>query len=257
MIRKYLMVSVVTFLCVIFIDCVTIPSWAQENDKYVANFDYTPASQGTSGSAGVTFTLIKAAYKGDPRLPWITFPQFANLDTAIGQDLPELLTAKGFSVRGPLDSYDLIPYSEKKDIDLLLVPTMELLITLKDSKAEKEPSWGSGPPFFNLTGNADVSGKLNLELREIVTRELMWTKNIPFTYTFPYSVRISGYIDESHYYVEGSRIPFNYALIMDDVAKGMEKEYPNLMATVYKLLDPEEMRIIKKQAQELKSKKGY
>ena len=111
--------------------------------------------------------------------------------------------------------------------------------------------------MFNFTGNAEVNGKMRLELRETVTNELMWAKSIPFTNTFPYNVRISGYINESQHYVEASRVPFKYGLIMDDVAKGIEKEYPNFMATFSKLIDPEEMRIIKKQAQELKSKKGY
>jgi len=37
----------------------------------------------------------------------------------------------------------------------------------------------------------------------------------------------------------------------------MEQHYPEVMATIAKLIDPEEMKIIKKQCQELKSKKGY
>jgi len=45
--------------------------------------------------------------------------------------------------------------------------------------------------------------------------------------------------------------------IMNETAKQLEKQYPDLMATISPLIDPEEMRIIKKQAQELKSKKGY
>lgn len=44
---------------------------------------------------------------------------------------------------------------------------------------------------------------------------------------------------------------------MNDAAKGLEQQYPELMATISKLIDPEEMQIIKKQCQELKSKKGY
>ena len=44
---------------------------------------------------------------------------------------------------------------------------------------------------------------------------------------------------------------------MNDLAKGIEKQYPDLMATISKLIDPEEMRIIKKQCQEIKTKKGY
>lgn len=45
--------------------------------------------------------------------------------------------------------------------------------------------------------------------------------------------------------------------IMNDVAKGLEKQYLELMATISKLIDTEKMMIIKKQYQELKSKKGY
>lgn len=44
---------------------------------------------------------------------------------------------------------------------------------------------------------------------------------------------------------------------MNDVAKGIENQYPDIMTTISKIIDPEEMRIIKKQVQELKSKKGY
>ena len=44
---------------------------------------------------------------------------------------------------------------------------------------------------------------------------------------------------------------------MNDLAKGVEQQYPDLMATISNLIDPEEMQIIKKQAQEIKSKKGY
>ena len=41
------------------------------------------------------------------------------------------------------------------------------------------------------------------------------------------------------------------------MAKELEKQYPVLMETFYTLMDPEEMTILKKQAQEIKSQKGY
>lgn len=44
---------------------------------------------------------------------------------------------------------------------------------------------------------------------------------------------------------------------MNDLAKGLEKQYPVIMATIEKLIDPEEMGIIKKQCRELKAKRGY
>lgn len=233
---------------------------SQEAVKYVANFNYMPNFQGALGSAGVTLAIASLTYRTDDgKILWFTYSQFSNLGKSIKDDLPELFIAKGFSVRGPFDSLDLIPYSDKKAIDLWLIPVMGLSITLKDRKAEVESIWAA-PPVYNLSGNAEVSGKINLELREVVTHELMWSKSIPFTNTFHYSLRIPGYRQIRQKVQGGSWIdvtPFDYALIMNDVAKEVEQQYPNFMATISKLIDPEEMRIIKKQAQELKSKKGY
>lgn len=45
--------------------------------------------------------------------------------------------------------------------------------------------------------------------------------------------------------------------LRNDMAKGIEKQYPDLMATISKLIDPEEMRILKKQCHEIRIKKGY
>lgn len=242
MIRKYLTVSAVAFLSVISIGCATMPASqtsSEETDKYVANFNYIPSAQKTPGSAGVTFAIGNVNYKPDGKILWVAYSQFDNLHKAIKDDLSELLIAKGVSVRGPFDSYDLIPYSDKKDIDLYLIPTFELSLTNKDRTT-------SG----HAIGDFEVNGKITLELREIVTRELMWTKSIPLTkFEFPYNVRIPHLAQGQSYDIK----PF----IMNDLAKGVEQQYLDFMATISKLIDPEEMGIIKKQAQELKSKKGY
>lgn len=271
MLRKHLMILAVTLLSVISIGCATMPTSQQETSqqevaKYVANFNYTPDSQGAPGSAGVTFGIgnvgyvpsnmpsglwmlelvaIKKASNG--KLLWFFFSQFDNLNKALEQDLPELLTAKGFSVRGPFDSYDLIPFQDKKAIDLYLIPKLELSFMVKDEKGSII-HYSTGDVVDYSAGNVEVTGRIILELREIVTRELMWYKSIPLTkFEFPYSTRAPYPIEKG----------FKFNLIMNDVAKGIEQQYPNLMATVSKLIDPEEMRIIQKQAQELKSKKGY
>lgn len=269
MIRKYLKVLALTLLSVISIGCATLPAAQQEavkqeTDKYVANFDYTPASQEKPGSAGVTFAVGKVSYKSSSNelsfycnlsnrnINWFSYPQFVNLDKAIKQDLPKLLTAKGFNVRGPFDSYDLIPYSDKKVIDLILVTTLRPLITFYDCNQELCNYKGTSR-FEVYTGNVEVSGGINLELREIVTGELMWHKSIPLTkFKFPYNFRFPCPVT----YPEGTT-PFDFNPIMNDVAKGIEQQYPDFMTTVSKFIDPEEMQIIKKQAREIRSKKGY
>jgi len=84
----------------------------------------------------------------------------------------------------------------------------------------------------------------------VVTRELMWVKTIPIKkFEFSYVVRIP---------FGQTSVPgkvFNYGPVVDGIAKGMEQQYPELVGVFYNLLDPEEMDMIKKQAQELKNKK--
>lgn len=231
--------------------CATAPTGAPTENNYVAGFNYTPPAQTKPLSSNVTFTVANASFKTAGNLAWITFPQFARLPDALRQNLTDILVAKGFGVRGPYDSYDLIPFQDKKDIDLYASILFEPSIALKDQKEGLENYWGWQSPTLQ-TGNAEVTGTVKLELREIATRELMWAKNIPINkIEFPYVVRIPW----GKAYKPGKI--YNYGPIVEGMAKGLEQQYPDIMATVYSLIDPEEMLIIKKQAQELKSKKGY
>ncbi len=213
-----------------------------------ATFAYTPASRAAPGSGGVTFGVGNEEYLADANNPWPLAPQFARLGDALKQDLVELLMAKGFGVRGPFSSYDLIPYPDKKAIDLYLAPTLQLSTVFKDTNVETQHDSRSGKVYHG-TGTIEVKGTLTVKLQEPMSRELMWTKGIPFSYAFPYDVRFP-------YFEKGTR-PFDFKLVMDDLAKGLAQQYPVMLTTLSGLIDPEEMRVIKRQAQELKRKKGY
>lgn len=249
MIKKYLMFLVCSFLSVISTGCATVaPTPAQQKAaQYVANFSYTPSAQETPDSAGVTFTVGGLTYNFHPKsdyIAWYTSPQLAKLPEAVKQDLSKLLAAKGFSVRGPFESYDLIPFQDKKAIDLWLIPTLELSVAGKNTKHDYANFMLTS---YLDTGDVEVTGVIILELKEIVTRELLWSKSIPIKkFEFSFAVRYpinspSGWFDA----------------VMNELVKGIEQQYSELLATVLKHIDPEEMRIIKKQCQELRSKKGY
>jgi len=259
MMRKYSMLLVFILLSVIYTGYAIAASPQKEEATYVANFNYTPDSKAAPGSAGVTLAIGGVFYQSNSKSPWDHSPQFENLDKALKEDLIKILSAKGFLVRGPFDSYDLIPYQDKKAIDLYLIPTLELSITSKgpngdDLKAVQEKG--------AILGVIKVSGKLIVHLREVVTGELMWGKSIPFTtFTFLCKNKLpwarEGF--EMAKMERGIEQPVDNRDLttMNEVAKGFEKQYPDLMATISKLIDPEEMRMVKKQCQELKSKKGY
>ena len=119
----------VVFLgCVfIFYGCVT----AQTSEyvaaaPYVANFEYTPPPNESDQVVEVVFTVGKVEYKHAGKTAWLMTAQFVNLEKAISEDLPEILMSRGFAARGPFESHDLIPYSDKKGIDLYLSPVVTM-----------------------------------------------------------------------------------------------------------------------------------
>jgi hypothetical protein len=234
----------------------TIAVFAQGNDEYVANFNYAPPLEETPSSSDVTFTIANTFYKTSNGLHWFASPQFANFSGAMQEDLSEILKAKGFGVRGPFESYDLIPFQDKKSIDFLLLPTVELTVALKDHKEQAENMWQPAADQVQ-TGNAEVRGKIILEMKEITTQELMWVKTIPLkNSTFPYFIKVK-FKEYERIKKSGSRGLYSYDPIFNGMAIGIEEQYPDIMGTIDSLIDPEEMEIAKKQCQELKAKKGY
>ncbi|MFO7559021.1 MAG: hypothetical protein R6X10_09350 [Desulfobacterales bacterium] len=231
---------VLGFILVV-LGCVTAPPSTSDwvPPQHVANFDYLPPSQAAVQQSPAVFTVGKAAFKYLGKKAWLSAPQFANLEKAIAEDLPEILTAKGFGVRGPFDSYDLIPYADKKAIDFYLLPVVTPLVML--------PEYAKSP--------IKVTVKIDLELREIFTREMMWSKNLTLAeFEVPFTSVLNNYTTKDGKVVD---MAFRLEALENLMAIEMEKRYPVVMDTIYKLIDPEEMTIIREQAQEVKSKKGY
>lgn len=228
---------------------------AQVEEPYTANFIYSAPKQ-AAAPIDVTFTVFHPSYKTSGGLMWFSSKPFANLHNAVQQDIQKVLTSKGFAVHGPYESYDFIPFQDKKAIDLLLLPTVELLVTLKDHKERAENMWQPAADQIQ-TGNAEVRGRIILEIKEITTQELMWIKTIPFkNFTFPYFVKAS-YEKYAQIKKSGSDKLYSYDPVFNGMARGAEEQYPNIMSTIDSLIDPEEMEVIKKQCQNIKSKKGY
>lgn len=236
--------------------CMAVPLFAQEKDESAANFNYTPLVEGDTSSVDVTFTVANTFYKTSGGIHWFASPQFANFSEAIREDLTKILKTKGFSVRGSYESYDLIPYQDKKAIDLLLLPTVELTVGLKDQKEHAENMWQPAADQVQ-TGNAEVRGRIILEIKEVATQELMWVKTMPFeNFTFPYFIKVK-FKEYERIKKSGFSGLYSYDPIFNGMAIGVEEQYSDMMGTIDSLIDPEEMEIIKKQCQEIKSKKGY
>jgi hypothetical protein len=252
-------IAVALFLCLGLAGCSTLPpDVVKEPEKYEATFQYTPPNEPASpNSADVTFAVSEPIFQTKGKLMWFASEQFANFPETLKQDLQKILMAKGFHIRGPYSSRDTIPYQDKKEIDLYLIPKFELSAKVKDFKEEPENMWVAAATIIQ-TGNVEVSGRFEIELREIATDELMWAKTIPVKdFSFPFV----DYVTWKEYGKEGTTYKpgqiYSYTPILNGMAKGLEQQYPELMAAVNKLIDPEEMKMLQTQTREIKKKRGY
>lgn len=220
-------------------------------DPYVAAFSYTPPPEKAPNSQGVTVAVAKASFfaskvpegdetwayqikvlgKADPstgEMLWFAFPQFQNLAAKLRRDVAEILYAKGFKVRGPYESSEAIPAADKKAIDLYFIPRMNLVFT------EQMKKWKRGDEVLDM--DIAVDGTITLEAQNLATRESLWTRTVPLEkIAFKSLLSALGYKASDR---------FNF--IMNEVAKGIERQYPALMSSVSSAIDAQEIRGLKR-----------
>src|SRR6266487_3183264 len=73
-------------------------------ERYNPNFSYSPSQRDSVAATGLTIALLKPIFIDDDinkaGTPWDEFSK------AMANDVEELLTAKGYKVRGPFNSID-------------------------------------------------------------------------------------------------------------------------------------------------------
>jgi len=221
----------------------------QEAPLLPPTFDFTPPSQAGPNSAKVTFALVDANYAQDE--PWTAVAPFNTFSESLSSDFQEILAARGFTVRGPFQRYDEMTFPDKKGSDLVLQPDLDVSVT---STAKVVPTlFGK-----QLEATMVVRGKVKLEVRESLTGERMWFKDIKLT---PATVECEG-----KRYADSTQVPASEgqpaALLQDPKCANLfgpvlEKFYTDVMDAAWRYLEPEEMAMVKKQSQEIKTRKVY
>jgi hypothetical protein len=221
----------------------------KEETTYTPSFKFTPSSNATPGSAEVTFAIVGASYSD--KEPWTQEWPFPDFSDRMSLDFQEILSARGFTVRGPYKIYDEMTFPDKKGSDLVLEPNLKIEFN-GTTNAKKNFNILGGPDTYSLNGTMTISGRVTLSLLESLSKERMWFKSIelsPISFNWEsdkdYTTPNPGYIDNRE---PGVSKPLGLAL---------ESFYKQIMETSWKYLDPEEMKIVKKQSEEIRAKKVY
>ena len=272
---------VAVFCFIILTGCAKPP----QPPRSMIAFDYTPPSEDDAGSADVTFAVVGAQLL-TPQQQGVSqlvhqapVPLFDDFTDNMTKDFMELLSALGYGVRGPFQSYDDMIHPEKEGSDLIL--TAEVDFKLDGSRVGYEYQINlSKDDGFELKGSVTVQSHVNLIVYESLTNTKMWTKSIaidPVTvqlnshhdYTMAalvtYAAKYGKVVGVDHP-KKGQGIPFGIPVteflqhenkFYSDVGHALQDQYADILKGIYDYLDPREMDMVKNQSLELRKKKVY
>lgn len=214
------------------------------------NFGYIPPSEGITKSNEITFALIDPKYVETFREsnidPYKTFA------SNMSKDFVAMLSARGYPYKGPFSKIDQMVYGEKKSTDLVIIPEIELQFTGNYVMTKKSINLLSSSPSgieYYADGDVSLTSKLNLVFAEPFTLTKIWVKSIqldPITYRL-----------KSYYAYTTPDIPINDPLVWNTMVDNMSLIYQKILSTAWNHLEPEELKLKKEEANEIKKNSGF
>lgn len=228
--------GIVASILVIIASCVpvnTIP----EPPRAVITFDYNPRTA-APGSADVVFAVVGVEID----TPVGLFRTFAR---NMANDFGEILTARGFSVKGPFRQHSLMTYSDKEGSDLILTAEVEFTSDLSQLSYSTL--------YYTMSGPVTVSCHVNLVAYESLTHNRLWTKSVAIT---PIRVDL---VSRKTYPNKPSlhRLLSNENQFHEALGRALEAQYTEIMNRIYGYLDPKEIEGVAQAAHELRQKKVF
>lgn len=214
---------------------------------YTPTFDFSPPSATAPGDAGVLIALVNPSYAED--VLW--HQVWPDLPHNLASDFEEMLTARGYTIRGPYGSYDLMVYSDKQEADLVLTPLLDIATSLGQFQVEERINLLGPNKFVVKNGTVRLGGSVTLAAAESLTGTKLWVKSIPIPSR---TIQFQG---EIQYDEPPSGVSLAEPQLRSELGKALEDVYRSILKTSWEYLDPAEMREKKKEADEIKQKARF
>lgn len=215
------------------------------------NFDYNP-SETAAGKTGITFAAVGSQFEvpfGSPSIP--LFERFAS---NMADDFGEIITARGYTLRGPFRTFDEMTFIDKDNSNLILTADVDLksdlsgtYIVFVENLLIKGGSW-------KISGQVRVTGRISLIISESLTNEKMWTKSVNIR---PIAVELTPMRGYSSRNITIEDVLKNDDKFYTNLGLKLDRQYQEIMHRTYGYLDPREMALINKQAGELRKRKTF
>jgi len=222
-----------------------------------AKFDFSPPSRAQVGSTGITIAIVKPIYVG--KNPEYYVPPFNEMATSMGNDFEELLTAKGFTMRGPFGSRDEMVYNDKVNSSFVLEIGIDVspqynrkyTTTTKANWAGiLNPNAPASTSTQRMSGEITLGGNLVINAKSSQYGELIWKKNIALessSFTYTGSVTWDGLPTMADELTKDN-------VVYNTLSAELEKFYMKALNLAWQQIDPDEMKTVAEQAKKADKK---
>lgn len=220
-------------------------------EKLPTNYDFSPPENGFKKSKDISFILMEPSFARN--FEYINYAPFTTFSKAMSNDYVEMLTKRGYRYIGPVNSYDEIVYSDKKNTDLLL--ESELAFELNGITPFKHSSGTTligNLPYDNYFADGELmlAGKINFYISEPFTHTKIWVKSIPIE-----AQKIIVKSVKRNYNNLDS--VYNDPQVWNAFVEALQKVYTKSLQTAWNYLDPEEMTVKKKESDEIRKNSTF
>ncbi|MFN3329029.1 MAG: hypothetical protein ACK40U_09290 [Fervidobacterium pennivorans] len=226
--------------------------------RILPTFDYAVQKSAGVGTSDITIALVNPTYVSQNAA--YALSPFNIMAKAMGNDFEELLTAKGFKIRGPFDGMGSMLFSDKKNSDFIFAVEIALNQTgTSQYKQKRKIDWGAaiggatdaGIYSYTYTGKGTIGGTLTITALSPSFGEKLWKKNIELRqvpYEFVGSIPWSN--TQATFYDHLQQDP----VVHNVLVKQIERMYVETFKLIESQIDVEEMKTVAAEAKKAEKK---
>lgn len=234
-------------LAALFFGCTTAQKTVQSKQTF--SFDYTPKQTVQAGSVNMLLGLVHPYYVSTFQVS--SSELFRQFRTAIGNDIEELIVAKGFNLKGPYESYDDMVFDDKKSTDVVIQIEMDPQFTAAEGTWKNVFTMNGW--MVTYSGKVSLIGKINLSGVEPLTNQKIWSKSV----SIPPIENIIIETSQKYDHVLSGWELYQDPGVYNAVGQALSLQYKSIMEKIAAQINAEEFISMQQELTELKAKKGY
>lgn len=204
------------------------------------NYDYVPAE--SKGRNNITLALVKPIFA--PTMKYGQLKMFRDYSEHMAMDFEEIVTKRGYTLRGPFAGASDMVYDDKRICSLYLQP--EILIDmdmanvkyLAHSSTEVIGGRLQTVTSYSFTGTITLTGRINMMFMEPFTQEKIKILSISQPQKTISILSQRRYLDYDFYNV---LVNHKDAGVINPIISALEECYQTSLTTAYNHLDPQEI----------------